>query len=113
MKGEPVLVYDIRYFFYITMRTDLSAAEVVRCANEFCDQENVIEQLKNGVGALRVPICDLVTGRTNAGRRVGAKWDMALAEGTFSRLELGFTYGLDAQSTCGSVQGPLEIVPTS
>jgi len=60
-KGEQVLFDDIRYFFYITTRTDLSAAEVVRCANERCDQENVIEQLKNGVNALRVPLYDLVS----------------------------------------------------
>jgi hypothetical protein len=61
MKGEQTLLDEIRYFFYITTRTDLSAAEVVRCANERCDQENVIEQLKNGVGALRVPLYDLVS----------------------------------------------------
>jgi hypothetical protein len=61
MKGENLLFDEIRYFFYITTRTDLSAEEVVRCANERCDQENVIEQLKNGVGALRVPLYDLVS----------------------------------------------------
>ena len=61
MKGEQALFDEIRYFFYITTRTDLSAAEVVRCANERCDQENVIEQLKNGVNALRVPLYDLVS----------------------------------------------------
>lgn len=61
MKGEQVLLDELRYFFYITTRTDLSAAEVVRCANERCDQENVIEQLKNGVNALRVPLYDLVS----------------------------------------------------
>ena len=61
MKGENVLFDDIRYFFYITTRTDLSAAEVVACANERCDQENVIEQLKNGVNALRLPVYDLVS----------------------------------------------------
>lgn len=60
-RGEQVLFDEIRYFFYITTRTDLSAAEVVRCANERCDQENVIEQLKNGVNALRVPLYDLVS----------------------------------------------------
>jgi len=60
-KGECALFDEIRYFFYITTRTDLSAAQVVRCANERCDQENVIEQLKNGVGALRVPLYDLVS----------------------------------------------------
>ena len=61
MKGEQALFDEIRYFFYITTRTDLSAAEVVRCANERCDQENVIEQLKNGVNALRMPLYDLVS----------------------------------------------------
>ena len=61
MQGEQVLFDDIRYFFYITTRTDLSAAEVVSCANERCDQENVIEQLKNGVNALRLPVYDLLS----------------------------------------------------
>ncbi len=61
MKGELALLPDIRYFFYITTRTDLTPAEVVYCANERCDQENVIEQLKNGVNALRVPLYDLVS----------------------------------------------------
>lgn len=61
MKGDEVLFDDIRYFFYITTRTDLSAVEVVACANERCDQENVIEQLKNGVNALRLPLYDLVS----------------------------------------------------
>lgn len=60
-KGDQVLFDEIRYLFYITTRTDLSAAEVVWCANERCDQENVIEQLKNGVEALRVPLYDLVS----------------------------------------------------
>ena len=61
MKGEAVLFDEIRYFFYITTRTDLSAEEVVRCANQRCDQENVIEELKNGVNALRLPLYDLVS----------------------------------------------------
>ena len=61
MKGERTLFDEIRYFFYITTRTDLSAAEVVACANQRCDQENVIEQLKNGVHAMRVPLYDLVS----------------------------------------------------
>ncbi len=60
-RGEQVLFDEVRYFFYITTRTDLTAAEVVACANDRCDQENVIEQLKNGVGALRVPLYDLVS----------------------------------------------------
>jgi hypothetical protein len=60
-RGEQVLFDEIRYFFYITTRRDLTAAEIVACANQRCDQENVIEQLKNGVNALRVPLYDLVS----------------------------------------------------
>ena len=60
-KGEQVLFDDIRYFFYLTNDTTLSAAEIVFFANERCDQENVIEQLKNGVSALRMPSDDLMS----------------------------------------------------
>ena len=58
-KGERVLFDDIRYFFYITTRRDLTAAEVVEQANKRCNQENVIAQLKNGVNAMRMPVQDL------------------------------------------------------
>ena len=34
---------------------------MVACANQRCDQENVVEQLKNGVHAMRVPLYDLVS----------------------------------------------------
>ena len=60
MKGDLTLVDELRYFFYITTRRDLSAAGIVRLANARCDQENVIAQLKSGVGALRVPMYDLL-----------------------------------------------------
>jgi hypothetical protein len=60
-RGEQALLDEIKYFFYVTTRTDLSPAQVVACANDRCDQENVIEQLKNGVNALRVPLYDLVS----------------------------------------------------
>jgi hypothetical protein len=60
-KGEQTLFDDIRYFFYITTREDLSASEVVEAANERCDQENVIEQLKNGVNAMRMPVDNLLS----------------------------------------------------
>jgi hypothetical protein len=60
-KGELNLGDEIRYFFYITNRRDLSAAEVVALANGRCDQENVIEQLKNGVNAMRMPVDSLVS----------------------------------------------------
>jgi Transposase DDE domain group 1 len=60
-KGEQVLFDDLRYFFYLTNDRTLSAAEIVFFANQRCDQENVIEQLKNGVNALRMPSDDLVS----------------------------------------------------
>jgi len=60
-KGEQALFDESRYFFYSTTRTDLTAAEVVFCANDRCDQENLIEQLKNGGRALRVPVYDLIS----------------------------------------------------
>ncbi len=58
-KGETALFDDIRYFFYITTRRDLTAAQVVGHANKRCNQENVIAQLKNGVNAMRMPVMDL------------------------------------------------------
>lgn len=58
--GEKVLFADLRYFFYITNRTD-KAAKIVGLANGRCDQENVIEQVKNGVNAMRMPVNDLLS----------------------------------------------------
>ena len=58
-KGERVRFDEIRYFFYITTRRDLTADEVVGHANKRCNQENVIAQLKNGVNAMRMPVRDL------------------------------------------------------
>lgn len=60
-KGERALLDEVRYFFYITNRWDLSVEEIVGLANGRCDQENVIEQLKNGVNAMRMPVDDLLS----------------------------------------------------
>jgi hypothetical protein len=60
-RGENTLIDDIRYFFYITTRWDLTPSEVVELANGRCDQENVIEQLKNGVNAMRMPVDNLLS----------------------------------------------------
>ena len=53
-RGEKVLFEEVRYFFYITNRSD-KAPKIVGLANGRCDQENVIEQMKNGVNAMRLP----------------------------------------------------------
>ena len=59
-KGERALLDEIRYFFYITNRKD-KARKIVGLANGRCNQENVIEQLKNGVNAMRMPVNDLLS----------------------------------------------------
>ncbi len=58
-KGENVLFDDIGYFFYITNDRDSSAAEVVFSCNNRCNQENLIEQLRNGPCAFRAPVDNL------------------------------------------------------
>lgn len=55
-RGELVLFDEVRYFFYITNDRKLTAEEVVREASQRCNQENLIEQLKNGVRALHAPV---------------------------------------------------------
>jgi hypothetical protein len=55
-RGEYVLFDDLRYFFYITNDASTSAEEIVQLANNRCNQENLIEQLKNGVHAMRMPV---------------------------------------------------------
>jgi hypothetical protein len=58
-KGEQVLFPDERYFFYITNEHEYTPAEVVFEANDRCNQENLIAQLKSGVRALHAPMGDL------------------------------------------------------
>ncbi len=60
-KGEQVLFDDLRYFFYITNHCDYTDEQIVSLANGRCNQENVIEQLKNGVNAMRMPVDDLLS----------------------------------------------------
>ena len=62
-KGQLRLQDETRYFFYVTNvpAKDLPAADVIFQANARCQQENVIEQLKNGVRAFRVPSDGLVS----------------------------------------------------
>jgi hypothetical protein len=60
-KGQMRLFEEYRYFFYITNDRKMTAEEVVFSANDRCDQENLIAQLKNGVHALTAPVDDLVS----------------------------------------------------
>ena len=58
-KGQIRLWDDTRYFFYITNIEEMSTAEVVYFCNDRCNQENLIEQIKNGLNAMRMPVGDL------------------------------------------------------
>jgi hypothetical protein len=60
-RGQVLLWEETRYFFYITNIEEMSPAEVVFFCNDRCNQENLIEQLKNGLNALRMPVADLVS----------------------------------------------------
>jgi hypothetical protein len=58
-KGQRKLFDDSKCFFYITNDRNKSAEQVVFDANGRCDQENLIEQQKNGVHALTAPVDNL------------------------------------------------------
>jgi hypothetical protein len=59
--GGQTLWDDCRYFFYITNDRVTPAHELVLSANKRCDQENLIEQLKNGVKAMKLPVDTLIS----------------------------------------------------
>jgi hypothetical protein len=59
--GQDKLFEEYRYFFYITNDRTSAAAQVIFTANDRCDQENLIEQLKNGVGSMRNPLDNLLS----------------------------------------------------
>jgi hypothetical protein len=60
-KGQLWLFEPDRYFFYLTNDRTTPASEIVFLANDRCDQENLIAQLKEGVKALAMPVDDLVS----------------------------------------------------
>ena len=52
---------DNRCFFYITNDWETPAEEIVFLANDRCNQENLIQQLKSGVRALVAPVDNLMS----------------------------------------------------
>src|SRR5262249_7025461 len=50
------LFEEYRYFFYITNDRERPASEIVFAANDRCNQENLIAQLKSGVHAMNSPV---------------------------------------------------------
>jgi len=59
-KGQEKLYDEYRYLFYITNDTTSTAEDIVYSANDRCDQENLIAQLKDtGTGSMRNPLDNL------------------------------------------------------
>jgi hypothetical protein len=57
--GQGRLFDKHRYFFYISNISRIPSGKIVFRANGRCNQENTIEQLKNGVRALTAPLDNL------------------------------------------------------
>ena len=60
-KGQLRLLDEIRYRFYLTNDRKPAARALVFKANDRCNQENLIAQLKGGVHALRAAVDNLVS----------------------------------------------------
>lgn len=60
-KGQAKLFDKSVCFFYITNDRTSAAEEIVFSANDRCNQENLIEQQKNGVHALTAPLDNLTS----------------------------------------------------
>ncbi len=60
-KGQTLLFETSPYLFYITNDLESSASEVVFECNDRCNQENLIEQLRNGVRAMHAPVDNLLS----------------------------------------------------
>jgi hypothetical protein len=84
--GDQVLFDDVRYFFYLTDDEASSAAEIVLLANDRCNQENLIAQLKNGAQAFRLPVDTLV-----------ANWAYMVMASLAWTLKAWFALGLPEQ----------------
>ena len=54
-RGQLLLCEKVRYFFYITNDTEMTKEQVVAEANQRCNQENLIAQLKS-CRALHAPV---------------------------------------------------------
>jgi hypothetical protein len=60
-QGDQRLFDQIRYFFYLTNDTTTPASAIVFLANDRCNQENLIDQLKHGVRAMALPTDTLLS----------------------------------------------------
>jgi hypothetical protein len=85
-KGELRLHDEIRHFFYITNDWVSEANEIVFCANDRCNQENLLAQLHSGCHALQAPVDNLTSNwaymvMTALAWDLKAWWALLLPEG--------------------------------
>ena len=84
-KGEERLYDEIRHFYYITNDWTSEPDELVFLANDRCDQENLLAQLKGGCHALQAPVNTLASNgaymvMTALGWNLKAWFALSLAE---------------------------------
>ena len=84
-KGELRLFDEIRYFFYLTNDWTSGAADIVFRANDRCNQENLVAQLKGGCRALQAPVDNLLSNwaymmMTALAWNLKAWWGLTLPE---------------------------------
>lgn len=60
-QGQKKLFDDARCFFYISNDEEKATEELVFDANQRCNQENLLAQLKGGVRSLSAPVDNLVS----------------------------------------------------
>jgi hypothetical protein len=60
-RGQKKLFDDARCFFYISNDEEKSAEAIVFDANQRCNQENLLSQLKSGVRSLVAPVDSLLS----------------------------------------------------
>jgi len=59
-EGQTRLFDEYRYFFYITNIKDVSPVDLLKLIRGRCNHENKIEQLDNGVHALKMPAAEFM-----------------------------------------------------
>ena len=96
-KGELRLHDEIRYFFYITNDWVSEPDAIVFCANDRCDQENLLAQLHGGCRALQAPVDSLQSNwaymvMTALAWDLKAWWALLLPEGVGRHRQ---AYGVD------------------
>ena len=60
MEGQLVLFDEVKYFFYITNINDQSPKELLTFIHGRANHENKIEQLANGIHALKMPAAEFM-----------------------------------------------------